>query len=90
MLGRLGPDKQRKIRNMVFESANAINEWVSFEVNFFKRRSAVEKDIRELESLLPGLYTLALQLLCDLFDASNPSWLKAAGKQDVVPCWVLC
>ena len=64
---------------MLFESVNAINEWISFETNFLKSNSVVEKDVQSLKAQLPGLYNLALQLLCNLLTASDRSWLKTVG-----------
>ncbi|KAL1595121.1 hypothetical protein SLS60_009808 [Paraconiothyrium brasiliense] len=57
-LGRLSLDDQRKIRNMLFESINAINEWISFETNFVRKTPLVERNVSELEELLPLLERL--------------------------------
>ena len=81
--GRLEPAQQRKIRNMLFESVNAINEWISFEANFVKRNNAVEQDFLKLEDQIPGLYKLALQLLCTLLTALDASWLRRVGEHKV-------
>ena len=75
---------------MLFESVNAINEWISFEMNFLKRNDAVKQDVQELEALLPDLYNLALQLLCNLLNASNASWLKIVGEYDMTAYVILC
>ena len=75
---------------MLFESVNAINEWISFETNFLKRNDGVEQDVQELEALLPNLYNLALQLLCNLLTASNASWLKTVGEYDMTAYVILC
>ncbi len=90
LLGRLTLEDRRKIRNMLFESVNAINEWISFETNFLKRVDAVEQDVKELETLLPGQYNLALQLLCNLLTACNGSWLETVGGHDIFAYVTLC
>lgn len=84
LLGRLGPEDQRKIRNMLFESVNAINECISFETNFLKGNDAVKQEVQELNARLPRLYGLALQLLCKLLIASHPSWLDSVGKKNMI------
>ena len=83
LLGRLEPAQQRQVRNMLFESVNAINEWISFEANFVKRNNAVEHDFLELKGQLPDLYMLALQLLCTLLTALDASWLGRVGEYKV-------
>ena len=90
LLGRLTLEDQRKIRNMLFESVNAINEWISFETNFFRSNDVVKQDVQELETLLPDLYTRALQLLCDLLDASEASRLKTIGEYNITAYVILC
>lgn len=75
---------------MLFESVNAINEWISFETNFLKRNDAVEQKVQELEAQLPGVYNLALQLLCNLLTASNASWSDTVGEHDITAYVTLC
>lgn len=69
---------------MLFESVNAINEWISFETNVLKRIDKVKQDVQEIQNLLPGLYRLALQLLCNLLSAFNASWLETVGEHDLM------
>ena len=65
---------------MIFESVNAINEWISFEINFVRRGNpVVEHGVEELENLLPRLYGLAVQILCEVLAACDRNWLKAIG-----------
>ena len=68
------------MRNIVFESVIAINEWISFESNFQKTsHDAIQDGIKELEILLTGQYLQALRLLCDILLSQNGSWAKHAG-----------
>ena len=75
---------------MLFESVNSINEWISFETNFLKRNETVEIQVQELEYLLPGLFSLALQLLCSLLMALDASWLDRIGKYNIGAWVTLC
>lgn len=75
---------------MLYECATAINEWISFETNFVKNIPAVEKDVQEVEKLLPDLYECALQLLCNLLIACDASWLKTVGEHDITAYVTLC
>ncbi|KAJ4347238.1 uncharacterized protein N0V89_011177 [Didymosphaeria variabile] len=71
-LGRISLDDQRKIRNMLFESINAINEWISFETNFVRRTPLVERNVSELEELLPRLERL--KAIGDKLSAQMTKW----------------
>jgi len=65
---------------MIFESVNAINEWISFEINFVRRGNPVVKqDVEKLENFLPRLYGLAVHLLCQVLAACDRDWLTAIG-----------
>ena len=75
---------------MLFESVMAIEEWISFETPFLERNHLVKQDVQNLEAQLPGLYNLALQLLCNLLTAFNASWLKEVGEHDITAYVTLC
>jgi hypothetical protein len=69
------------MRNILFESVIAINEWISFESNFLKKsHPIVENEVKELEGLLTDYYLEALQLLCDILLSLNGSLTKRAGE----------
>ena len=60
------------MRNILFESVIAINEWISFESNFQKKgHDAIQDEVKELERLLTGQYLQALRLLCDILLSRN-------------------
>lgn len=44
----------------------SMNGWISFETNFLIGNYVVKQDVQGINTLLPGLYNLALQLLCNL------------------------
>ncbi|KAF7507433.1 hypothetical protein GJ744_010492 [Endocarpon pusillum] len=76
----LSPETKGKMRNILFESVIAINEWMSFETNFRKTDyDAIKDEVKELQALLTGQYLQALRLLCDILLSRNGSWEKRAG-----------
>ena len=73
------------MRNIVFESVIAINEWISFESNFqMKSNDAIQDEVKELERLLTGQYLQALRLICDILLSQEGSWTKRAGPLGLV------
>lgn len=68
------------MRNVLFESVIAINEWISFESNFQRKsHEAIQDEVKELEGLLIGQYLQALRLLCDILLSWKGSRMKRAG-----------
>ena len=73
------------MRNILFESVIAINEWISFESNFLKKsHPLVKNQVKELEELLTDQYLQALRLLCDILLSRNGSWKKRAGQSSSI------
>ncbi|KAI9695434.1 MAG: hypothetical protein M1820_008619 [Bogoriella megaspora] len=66
-LNSMTPEDRDKSLDVLFESINAINEWISFESNFpQKSHPAIKDGIREIEESLPDLYLRALNLVSSI------------------------
>ena len=61
------PEDRNTMLDITFESAIAMNEWISFEMRFIqKEHPRIKDEVHRLNGLLPKLYVQALQLLSSI------------------------
>lgn len=76
------PEDRNAMLDITFESAIAMNEWISFEVRFVRKAHPRIKDkVHELNELLPKLYVQALQLLSSIQKHCHAGGIKRRGER---------
>lgn len=83
------PEDRNKTVDVLFESINAINEWISFETNFpQKNHPAIKDDVTQLENMLPDLYLRALKLVTSIHLSLNQTgFFKSRGWCNACNLW---
>jgi hypothetical protein len=68
----MNPEDLDKTLEVLFDGVIAINEGISFEINFpQKNHPAIKDDIAELKGLLPDIYRRALKLVSEIHRSLN-------------------
>jgi hypothetical protein len=71
------PEDRSAMLDIIFESALGMNEWISFETRFaWRTHSRVEKEVEEMNELLPKLYLQVLLILSSINEHCSASGLQ--------------
>jgi hypothetical protein len=75
------PEDRDATLDVLFESAIAINEWITFESLFSRQKNpTIVEDVGRIRELLPSVYSRALLLLAEIQYSCDKNWFMSRRK----------